>query len=231
MTAEILKQDLMTELSEVLQMEIAQRHSYFQLKYFLIGKEPTHQAKMWQCLRELKNRFDSLKAIALEIEDGQDNLELLKIQRQKTNMISPNFNPLDAYHTNQPFWAEEKIINIRKLDRKIKAAEENLVELSNRQRWITEEAKFFLDSFKNLEKIEAVKNFDDFESQKQYWGEKLANNLNLKMLLGSPLDTEMIDTVLALPDDIPIKQNTIQRLNSIHESIIKLAQASNKKSE
>jgi prephenate dehydrogenase len=34
------------------------RHSYFQLKYFIVGKEPTPQAKIWQCLREMKARRD-----------------------------------------------------------------------------------------------------------------------------------------------------------------------------
>ena len=62
--------ELMTAMDDLLKNEVVQRHSYFQLKYFLIGKEPTNQAKMWQCLRELKTRRQSLKAISLEIESN-----------------------------------------------------------------------------------------------------------------------------------------------------------------
>jgi hypothetical protein len=67
------------EIDELLKTNnINQRHSYFQLKYFLIGKEPTLQSKMWQCLRELKTRSESLKNIVLENDDLKDKIEILE---------------------------------------------------------------------------------------------------------------------------------------------------------
>ena len=60
-------------------LELSSRHSYFQLQYFLIGKEPTNQSKMWQCLRELKSRKDNLESIDLQIEEEKDNLEFQKL--------------------------------------------------------------------------------------------------------------------------------------------------------
>ena len=68
--------DIMEEMRDLLsQQEISQRHSYFQLKYFLIGKEPTYQSKMWQCLRELRNRVESLDNMSLEIDELKDKIE------------------------------------------------------------------------------------------------------------------------------------------------------------
>ena len=68
--------DIMEEMRDLLsQQEISQRHSYFQLKYFLIGKEPTYQSKMWQCLRELRNRVESLDNMSLEIDELKDKID------------------------------------------------------------------------------------------------------------------------------------------------------------
>ena len=68
-----MNQELIAQLDEVLKNEPVNRHSYVQLKYFLIGKEPTIQAKMWQCIKELKTRRDSLNA--LELIHDKDRLE------------------------------------------------------------------------------------------------------------------------------------------------------------
>ena len=75
--------ELMVEMKEILKNEIAERHSYFQMKYFIINKEPTIQSKMWQCLREIKTRHESLESIMLEIDEGKDNLELIDINIDK----------------------------------------------------------------------------------------------------------------------------------------------------
>jgi len=44
------------EMHKILEKSPSERHSYFKLRYFLIGKETTHQGKMWQYIRELKYR-------------------------------------------------------------------------------------------------------------------------------------------------------------------------------
>jgi len=89
------KMTLMDEMSVLLAQDVAQRHSYFQLKYFLIGKEPTNQSKMWQCLRELKSRKESLKSILLEREDLKDKLELLDINAKRKMIEMEKNNPID----------------------------------------------------------------------------------------------------------------------------------------
>jgi hypothetical protein len=214
MSLELQNNPFQKEIQDVLQHEIAQRHSYFQLKYFLIGKEPTLQAKMWQCIRELKNRKDSLEALELEIEETKDNLELMDINIHKLGL------ELNTYE-HQEFTKKEIEIKIRQKERQKKAAQCNIKQLEERKKWLEEECRFFLETFKNIEKVEPLKNYDDLESQKQYWGEKLSQKINLKMLSQNQLDTELIETIVALPDDMPIKQQILGTLNLRHINMVR----------
>ena len=197
---------LQEEMSSILETEVSQRHSYFQLKYFVIGKEPTTQAKMWQCLRELKSRSQSLKAIALEREELKDKLELLDITRQRREA------ELDKNDGSDELLYREIRISLRQVQRQISSLSENLNEINERQKWIEEESRFFVETFKNLVKLEPLRHFDDFESQKQYWNEKLTQKVNLKMLTQNVIEPELIETIVALPDDVQIKRQTLQTL-------------------
>lgn len=207
---------LFDEINAVLKYEPCQRHSYFQLKYFLIGKEPTNQSKMWQCLRELKSRKDSLEALDLESEDSKDKLELLDITlerlRMKLELVQDDLSK------------REMQIQINQTNRQKASLEANVLQLVERKNWIEEESKFFLETFKSILKIEPLKNFDDLDSQKEYWEEKLSNKLNLKMLTSNQLDTEMVETIVALPDDMPIKKQILNTLNLRHVSLMKQLQ-------
>lgn len=211
------------DMDEALSAEITSRHSYFQLKYFVIGKEPTHQARMWQCLRELKARQESLTALDLQIEETRDQLELLEIDHQETDCVLPP-------------WGEGNVNNVRRaavrerqLTRKMTSTKDSLARLGEQKTYLLQEARFFLESYKNLRAVEPLKNFDDLASQKEYWGEKLAQKINLKMLLQNPLDMELIETVLALPDDIPVKTQMVGRLNAIQNQLLQIKEEYRKK--
>jgi len=210
--------ELLSEMDHVLKHEVVQRHSYFQLKYFLIGKEPTNQAKMWQCLRELKTRRESLSSIELEMEETKDKIELLNISTEKIQGEMDYTSDLPNYKLK--FLKKECEIKIRQIERQKKAAQDNLFQLIERKKWIEEESKFFLETFKNIEKIEPLMNFDDLDAQKQYWGEKLAQKLNLKLISTGQIDSELIETIIALPDEIPVKQNTLNMLNTRHNKLL-----------
>ena len=168
-------ENLLSEMQSILSNEIAERHSYFQMKYFIVNKEPTTQAKMWQCLREIKARYESLEAIDMEIEDSKDNLELIDLDINKLNRIfekkSKDFNV-------------EKLrrfeIHLKKINRKRFIADKNLQILQKKKKYLEEEAKFFVVLFKGLEQVEPLKNYDDINVQKEYWGEKLLQKINLK---------------------------------------------------
>jgi hypothetical protein len=211
-------QDLMSELRDVLVNEPAERHSYFQMKYFIVGKEPTTQAKMWQCIREIKSRHDSLEAIELEIEDANDNLELIEININRDKAI------LDRKKSKgrSPTAIRISEINLRRIERQRLAAKKNIEALAKKRKCLQEEAKFFLLAFKSLRDVEPLLDYDDLKAQKQYWGEKLLQKINLKMLMQSHVDTELIETVLALPDDIPIKEQTLKNLDMRHKQMVEM---------
>lgn len=210
---------ILGEMNELLQHEPTQRHSYFQLKYFLIGKEPTIQSKMWQCLRELKNRKDSLQSMDLEISETNDKLLLLDINIQK---LEHNIKELTAQlvTTMNELSMQEWKINIRQLERQKTAHLESLNQIEERKKWTAEESRFFIETFKSLIKIEDLKHFDDFESQMNYWNEKLTQKINLKMLTSGHIDSELIETVVALPEETPIKKQTLQTLNMKQAQIL-----------
>jgi len=225
---ENVKNDLLNDIDEVIsKKEINQRHSYFQLKYFLVGKEPTMQSKMWQCLRELKNRSESLKSIDLETEELKDKLELLDINVQKVKRDRENNQSEDK--VLHDLFLKECDIKIRQLDRQKKALEQSCKYIQERKRWISEESRFFLETFRNLEKIEPLRHFDDLEAQKEYWQEKLTQKVNLKMLTQNTIDVDLIETIVALPDELKIKQQTLQTLNlKQNEILMKLAETAKK---
>lgn len=205
---------IMTRINTALKHEVASRHSYFQLRYFLIGKEPTNQAKMWQCLRELKTRTESLSSLDLEIEETKDKLKLLDIT--KTELLES----LNNATIDQGLQAARIEIKIRQNSRQKTSAEASLASLIERKKWIEEESRFFIETFENIQKIETLKPFDDFESQKQYWQEKLSQKINLKMLMNNQIDHELLETIVALPDDIPIKKQTLVALNERHQQLL-----------
>lgn len=209
---------LLAEIDTVLKNEPASRHSYFQLKYFLIGKEPTNQGKMWQCLRELKTRRESLSSIELEVEETKDRLELLDIKVEKIK--TPTMNSFGIDSPDDELFKREQVIKLRQAERQRLAIEASLQTLAERKKWLEEESKFFLETFKSIQKIEPLKPFDNIEAQKQYWGEKLAQKLNLKMLTSNQLDSDLIETIVALPDDVPLKKQTLTTLNLRHAQMV-----------
>lgn len=198
--------DLHKRLQELAKHEIIDRHSFFQLKYFLVGKEPTIQSKMWRCLIELNSRKESMEAITLEIEDTYDKLELLNLEIENSNKFS--------------FFKKKRLknrIRARQLERQKRAVSDTLKTLEKKQKNAREEAEFLLGAFESLEKIEQLKPYDDYDSQMEYWNAKFLNELNLELLLRKPIDTELVKSILALDNKAEVKTVTLQMLKSIEE--------------
>jgi len=204
------------EISDVLQNQPSERHSFFQLRYFLIGKEPTNQSKMWQCLRELKSRKESIDSLELEYEEQKDRLELLGIEESMLNLFQK-----EAQNELEELKSKETNIKIKQIKRKKTALISSLDSLINKKRFIEEESHFFLEMFKTLQKVEPLRPFDDIEAQKEYWSEKLTQKLNLKMLTGGQLDTELVETVIALPDEIELKKQVLNTLSVRRSQMVK----------
>lgn len=188
-----IEKELQEKLDKVLENAPENRHSYFQIQYFIIGKEPTVQAKMWQCLRELQVRRGSIDSINLEIEDTKDNMELIDIDIQV------------AQDGRKPLGYKRFLIETRMKQRQKERLAKSVAELDQKLKFVYQEARFFLQLLDKLQEIESLKDFDDLDVQKDYWSHKLAEEINLRMLMHQPIDTELAKTVLSLPEDISIK--------------------------
>lgn len=210
-------EEILATLEQTINREIQQRHSFFQLKYFLIGQEPTNQAKMWQCLRELKTRKETIDSINLEIEESIDNIESMDISIKKIDIDISKLKD-DEY---KELLNKELIIKAKKIKRKIKSLKNKIEQIKEKKKWVEQECIFFIQTFKNLNQEEPLKNFDDLECQKQYWENKLSRLVNLKLLAPNNLDSEIINTIISLPDDINIKANVLNIINQRKEIMIK----------
>jgi hypothetical protein len=209
--------EIMERINKILENELSERHSYFQLKYFIIGKEPTLQGKMWQCIRELGSRKDSLNAIEIQNHELNDKKELIDIKIEKNNLTLKN---IEKTSPEGNLAARECSVIDRQLEREKQKTENALVDLNKKHNYILEEANFFLETFKSLEEIEPLKDFDDLPSQQHYWDEKLSNELNLKLLLQRAPDVELVKTIMALDNNSPTKQQTIKMLENIQQQAL-----------
>lgn len=188
-------------------LDIADRHSFFQLQYFVIGKEQTLQGMMWQCVRELKSRKVTLENIDDQINEINDDIELIQINIEELNNKEENKNKINIIKRKK----------IRQKDRLLK----NLNELHKRKIYVTEEADFFLKSLEKLQEKEELKPLDDIQSQFEYWNAKLQQELNLRSLLSLPADMELTKTILSLPNESSVKKGLINLLNQIKSINIK----------
>ena len=208
------KADLHGRLKDVVEKTpMAGRHSYFQLKYFIVGKEPTTQAKLWQCLREMKARKESLEGIALEKEEVLDKIELLKLGQQQ----KPSTFGLDQ--PDDDISVKEREIKARQTARKLKLMEKTLAELDARQKDTEEEAAFFLQAFEDLEKVEKVKPYDDAQAQAEYWTARFSNEMNMKLMMEHRIDAELAKAILSLPDASAVKQELVGLLTHQQQMI------------
>jgi len=200
--------ELMSEIEILMEKVPEERHSYFQLQYFVIGKQPTIQSKMWHCLNQLKSRKESIDTLEMQIDNLKDDIELIDIKiAQKT------INKKDSLSER------ESLIWKRKQNRNKELCFKKLEKFKNDLKYCIQEARFFVEMYKKLEAIEPLKDFDDLEAQTEYWNVSLAQKINLKAILGQSPDMELIETILALPNDTLIKKqmvNTIEHLKEIN---------------
>ena len=178
-------------------VEFPERHTLFQMKNFIIGKEPTIQGKLWQIVRELRARKDNLESLQEQVEDTEDNISLLKLERFDET-------------------PQGKILE-RKKQRKINSTQKALKRTQQQIKYIEEEVSFLLEAYHTLSSQQPMKPLDDIESQKEYWNEKLLEEFNLRMLIGKPLDTEFVKTVLAIDNDIHVKVQMISMLENTYK--------------
>lgn len=198
----------MKQVDDIINKDIPDRHTYFQLNFFVLGKEPTHQAKLKRCVEELRSRKRSIEAIDLEIADLQDQNELTRLRVK-----------------NQPNTESGKIEK-RILERKVGAVVKSVLDLQVRKNNITEEMIFFVEAFEKLSQVEPLKQWDDIEVQGEYWNAKITEEVNHRILMQLPINADIIKTALSLPFDLPVKKNIEKLLSKQTDKILKLEKGS-----
>lgn len=209
-----MSSEFYAQMDEVLANDVVNRHSLFQLKYFVVGKEPTHQSKLWRCIRELQARRESIQAVSVELENVQDELDLCDIQllrlRGKQAVAEDDLD------------ARELVVLLRREERRRESVVRSIDTLRKKLKDAEEEAVFFLKSFQSLEQLEPLQPFDDVESQQSYWNAKFAEELNLRSLMGQPISYELIKSILSLNNDAPIKMQIVNTLENKQKQMLKI---------
>jgi len=223
-----MSSEILPELRSILEENrVVNRLSFFQMKYFLIGKEPTIQARLRLCLNELSSRKESLEHLALAIEEQKDELRLKELEiEQASSELAENELNKECQECQ-----ECQEIKIRKLERKRKKAELNLESLYKTLRETEEEAKFFLEAFKALEKAEPLKPFDDYESNLKLWDERYREEVHLRLLTQKPLDLQLMKSILALDREAPVRKELTEMLLQIEAEAIERQKLLNKKED
>jgi hypothetical protein len=189
---------------------VSTRHTFYQLKHFILGKELTTQAKLQKCLREIDARRSSLKSMNLGIEEAEDEGKIIDLKTTALEKKKAK-NELDR---------EYKSIQKRKLARKKDSLLDSIHEMKKKLKETEEEMSFFMSAYQQLEKIEPLRRYDDPESNAQFWNENFAQELQLRILLQKPLDLELVKCILALDDQSSTRREMIGILEQIQNQTI-----------
>lgn len=186
------------------------RHTFYQLKHFVLGKEVTTQAKMWKCVREIEARVASAKSMKNSIEEAEDDAKMIELR----------INFLEKKKPKSAIDKECKEIKVRKLKRRKASLEDSLAEMKKRLAETEEEMEFFLAAYGQMEAMEPLASQDDMESNASYWDQNLARELHLRLMLQKPLDLELVKCILALDDSSSTKNEMLGILDQIHRAAL-----------
>lgn len=189
--------------------QIPSRHTFYQLKHFVLGKELTTQSKLQKCLREIDARKSSMKSMILGIEEANDNVRILEMK----------ITTLEKKKAKNELDKEYKIIQKRKINRKKNALLDSIDEMQKKLNETEEEVNFFINAYQQLEKIEPLKRFDDPESNAEFWNENFAQELQLRILLQKPLDLELVKCILALEPSSKTRKEMVGILEQIQKQV------------
>lgn len=214
-----MSQDVPQKIDEIINKAyMPERHTYFQLKNFVIGKEVTIQAQLWQVVRELRARKDTIENLVAQLEDADDMLELGEI---KLDRISANIKRLTEQGDSEDaeFARREMVVQHRQAERSIRRVNASIDVMQKKLQYVLEESTYLIRAFESLSAVEEMKPLDDITAQKQYWNEKFHEELKLRLVLGRPLDSEFVRTVMALDDDSPVKQDVMAIVQKIQRQM------------
>lgn len=213
-------EELIVKADEILKnADLPDRHSFFQIEKFIIGKEPTVHAQLWQIVREIQARTETFDSLQKQLEDAEDNLELMDLQIERMDreikIWSKQEDPMFDLEI------KEREINIKKLQREKKSLVRSASKVRHKFKSLIEELSFLVVGYEKIVKIHGkIKPFDDSESQHETWNEKLLEEFNLRVILQRPLDPEFVKTVMCLGDEAPVKKHVSKMIDSVQRSML-----------
>lgn len=181
-----MNEELEKQLNNIINTQVPSRPSYFQLRHFVLGKEPTTQAKLKRCVEELRTRNNDIFSIKNEINACHDKISLLNK-------------------------GEKDEIKKRMVVRQAEAIERQIYKLQTMLQEKFEECQFFVNAYNELIRIEPHKPWDDPDVQLEYWEAKLGEDVRRRMQYGLPLDMEVIRTILSLPKGSGLRQLMLEK--------------------
>ena len=210
--------NLIQKINELFPNKPNNRHSFFQLQYFVVGKQPTIQAKIRTCKIELLSRKSEIEAVVVSIDDLLDRI---KLEEMEIECISGNCETgqieIRPHERNkkvpQHQMTEYNKIDSRQHERKKLALEHQIDELKATLTAKEEECVFLIGLYERLIQIEPEKDWDSMEVQTEYWNAKLTREIESRLMLGELPNIEDFKTVLSLPDGIPIKDATLKLIH------------------
>lgn len=200
---------------------VSGRHTFYQLKHFVLGKEVTTQAKMWKCIRELEARLGSVRSMKNAIEEGEDDIRAVEIR----------LAVLEKKKTKSVLHREYRQIRRRKLERRLSAIRESVDETRRRLSETEEEMGFFLGAYRQMEAMEPLRPHDDPEANANYWDQNFAQELQLRLMFGKPLDLELVKCILALDDGSSTRRELVGMIEQIQRCALGLGDATSKSLE
>jgi hypothetical protein len=201
--------ELFEKINVLVEKAPENRHSYYQLKHFIIGKQPTTQSQLWQCLTELQSRKETIDNLTMQVEDLRDDLLLLQIKESKVKVV---------YSEDE----QEKEIKQRKRERKRESIVKTINKLEKQLEFVVQEARFFVQAFEAIEEVEKLKDFDDYDAQKELWEAKVSEEINLRLLFHQPLSPDTLKTALSLHDESRVKKEVLKMIEVVEKANIKM---------
>jgi hypothetical protein len=213
--------ELLEKTNDLLEKaKIPDRHTYFQIEKFIIGKEPTAQSQLWAILKELQSRKETVEQFHKDLKDAEDNLELFDIKIERLNRLIKNESSSSNVEESG-LNIKEYEINIRKLLREKESLIKSAQKLNKKLKGVLEEMNCLLIGYEKItSKYEELKDLDDEQSQKEIWNEKLLEEFNLRLILQRPLDPDFVRTVLSLHDEATAKKQVVTLIENIQKKMI-----------
>lgn len=215
-----MSSELMEKVDTILKkVLLPDRHTYFQIEKFMIGKEPTAQAQLWAIARELQARSETVDTYKKDLADAEDGLELFDIKIERLDRTIKRLSQKKGLYTDLNI--QECEINIRKLQREKEALIKSAQKANKRLKAVMEEMAHLAAGYDKIVEVAGeAKAFDDEQSQKEMWNEKLLEEFNLRIILQRPLDPEFVKTVMCLHDEAPVKKQVVNLIENIQTKMV-----------